>query len=62
MTNEEMLEFFFFTLYVLRDIITITLNTLYSALIGENLPVLSNNNLIAVKGPSTNHLLRNMNW
>ncbi|WP_373104181.1 hypothetical protein [Streptococcus lutetiensis] len=58
MTNEEMLEFFFFTLYVLRDIITITLNTLYSALIGKNLPVLSNNNLIAVKGPSTNHLFK----
>ena len=58
MTNEEMHEFLFFTLYVLRDIITITLNTLYSALIGENLPVLSNNNLIAVKGPSTNHLFK----
>ncbi|MDU5787462.1 hypothetical protein [Streptococcus parasanguinis] len=55
---EDIVEFFFFTLYVLRDIIEITLNTLYSALKGEKLPVLNNDNLISIEGPSTNYLYK----
>ncbi|HFI0678776.1 TPA: hypothetical protein ACGO4Y_001592 [Streptococcus suis] len=58
MTNSDVVEFFFFSLYVLRDIIEITLNTLYSALNDEKLPILSNKNLISVKGPSTNYLYK----
>lgn len=55
---EDVVEFFFFTLYVLRDIIEITLNTLYSALQGKKLPVLNNDNLISIEGPSTNYLYK----
>lgn len=56
--NEDVVEFFFFTLYVLKDIIEITLNTLYSALKGKKFPVLSNDNLISIEGPSTNYLYK----
>lgn len=55
---EDEVEFFLFTLYVLRDIIEITLNTLYSALQGKKLPILSNDNLISINGPSTNYLYK----
>ena len=55
---EDVVEFFFFTLYVFRYIIEITLNTLYSALQGKKLPVLNNDNLISIEGPSTNYLYK----
>ena len=42
----------------MRDIIEITLNTLYSALQGKKLPVLNNDNLISIEGPSTNYLYK----
>ncbi|EJN94075.1 hypothetical protein ACVRW7_06960 [Streptococcus ratti] len=55
---EEQLEYFFFSLYVLRDIIQITLNTLYSVLGGGRLALLTNDNIISIKGPSQNHLYK----
>ncbi|MCC3167102.1 hypothetical protein [Streptococcus sanguinis] len=55
---EDVVEFFFFSLYVIRDVIEITLNTLYSALQGQKLPILSNDNLISINGPSTNYLYK----
>nr|UKS67952.1 hypothetical protein G8766_01515 [Lactococcus garvieae] len=57
-TNEDKIEYFLFSLYVIKDIIEITLNTLYSALVGKSLPLLTNDNLIAINGPTTNQLFR----